>query len=174
MNKNHLVLIFITIILLSLILFNFNKPDKMEIKSSAFSNKDNIPSKYTCDGENISPPLDITGIPKDTKSLVLIVDDPDAPTKVWVHWVVWNILTDSLSILEDTAPIRAVQGVNDFGNNNYGGPCPPSGNHRYMFKLYALDAFLEIPETSEKQDVETAMEGHIIEKQVLQGNYAQA
>ena len=146
--------------------------EKMNLTSPVFENNGNIPSKYSCDGDNINPPLKIADIPENAKSLVLIVDDPDAPSKTWVHWVLWNIPGNTKTIDENKIPNDAVQGVNDFGKNNYGGPCPPSSTHRYFFKLYALNTFLEIPKSSTKQDIEKAMKNHIIAETKLIGKYS--
>jgi len=143
----------------------------LKLTSTAFENNKRIPAKYTCDGDDISPPLKIEGVPENAKSLVLIVDDPDAPIGTWVHWVVWNIPIVS-EIKENSVPAGAVQGLNDFKKHDYGGPCPPSGTHRYMFKLYALDITLDINENSEKQDVENAIKGHILAQTKLIGLYS--
>ena len=145
----------------------------MIIKSSAFQNKELIPSKYTCDGEDINPPLEIEGVPEEAKSLVLIVDDPDAPMGTWVHWVVWNISPEIKHIGEDSIPAAAgaQEGMTDFGRPGYGGPCPPSGTHRYFFKLYALDTELDLPASARKEDVEEAMKGHILDSATLVGLY---
>ncbi|MCJ7804181.1 YbhB/YbcL family Raf kinase inhibitor-like protein [Patescibacteria group bacterium] len=130
-----------------------------------------IPQKYTCDGENINPPLQITDVPSSAQSLVLIVDDPDAPSGDWVHWLVWNINPETKLITENESPKEAIQGTNDFGKQNYGGPCPPSGTHRYQFKIYALDTILNLSSSSRKKDLETAMENHILDKGILIGLY---
>ncbi len=143
----------------------------MKITSSAFDNNQMMPSKYTCDGENISPPLEITQIPEKAKSLVLIVDDPDAPSGDWVHWLVWNIEPSTGEIGEKQIPSGATAGTNDFGKQAYGGPCPPSGTHRYQFKLYALDTNLDISASSKKIDLENSMQGHILDSDVLVGLY---
>lgn len=143
----------------------------MTISSSAFDNTGSIPAKYTCDAQDVNPPLNFGDISNEAKSLALIVDDPDAPVGVWNHWLVWNISPDVASIEENSIPERAVAGKNDFGNNNYGGPCPPSGTHRYRFKLFALDTELDIPETSKQKDVEAAIEGHILGQTTLVGTY---
>ncbi len=143
----------------------------MKLTSSVFENKGSIPSKYTCDGEDINPPLNLSDVPDDTESLVLIVDDPDAPGKTWDHWIVWNIPATVSEIEEDSVPEGAVQGMNDFGKQPYGGPCPPSGTHNYHFKLYALDAELNLDSSVKKQDVFKAMEGHILEEAELVGKY---
>ncbi len=128
-----------------------------------------IPRRHTCDGENVSPPLAIEDVPPGAKSLALIVDDPDAPAKVWVHWVMFDIPVQA-GIAEGARPGR--QGINDFGKKGYGGPCPPSGTHRYFFKLYALDRNLGLPEGSTKQQVEKAMAGHILGQAELMGRYS--
>ena len=140
----------------------------MQLKSPNFDNNRVIPSKFTCQGEDINPELIIENIPDGTKSLVLIVDDPDAPNRTWDHWVMWNIPLIS-KIEENSAP--GIQGLNDFGQHNYGGPCPPSGKHRYMFKLFALDVELSIDGNSKKNDVEKAMESHILDQSLLVGLY---
>lgn len=142
--------------------------EKMVIASPVFENKEFIPSKYACDGEDVNPPLTIEGMPKKTKSLVLIVDDPDAPSGTWDHWIVWDILPVN-EIEEDSVP--GVEGTNDFNKQSYGGPCPPSGTHRYFFKVYALDAKLNLDQGSRKADVQEAMEGHMIAKGELVGLY---
>lgn len=148
------------------------KEHGLKITSSVFEHNKNIPSKYTCDGENINPPLTITGIPGAAQSLVLICDDPDAPSKTWVHWVVWNIPITMKEIAKHSVP--GIEGITDFGSKGYGGPCPPSGTHRYFFKIYALDTTLNLPANSTKKDVEKAMKGHIIEQAELIGLYKRA
>jgi Raf kinase inhibitor-like YbhB/YbcL family protein len=142
---------------------------KLNVTSPAFHNHGNIPVQYTVDGDNLSPPLEIEGIPENAQSLVIIVDDPDAPKKTWVHWVVWNIPIVK-KIYEDNAP--GVQGLNDFMGHNYGGPAPPSGTHRYFFKVYALDTKLNLEQRSRKEDVEKAMEGHILAMGQMVGMYS--
>lgn len=143
----------------------------MKLTSPAFENNGFIPSKYTCDGEDINPPLEIQDVPEKAKSLVLIVDDPDAPMGTWVHWVVWNIDPTTEKIEENQVPEGAVEGLNDFKKHSYGGPCPPSGTHHYHFKLYALNKTLEIDSSSEKEDVEKAMADSIIAQAELVGLY---
>jgi len=142
--------------------------ETMKITSPAFKHNEMIPRKYTCQGDDINPPLNLEGIPANTKSLVLIVDDPDAPMGTWVHWVVFDIPVVG-SIIEDSIPGK--QGYNDFGRNNYGGPCPPSGTHRYFFKLYALDTILNLKEGIKKQDLEKVMVGHILDEDEIIGLY---
>ncbi len=143
---------------------------ELELRSRAFENEADIPDKYTCMGEDINPPFDISGIPENTRSLVLIIDDPDAPTGTWDHWIVFNI-RPVFKIEENSVPEGAVQGVNDFGRNSYGGPCPPQGTHRYMFKLYALGITLNLDSSAKKIDVETAMKGHLLAETKLVGLY---
>lgn len=142
----------------------------MEISSPAFENNQNIPTKYTCDAEDVSPPLNISDIPEGTKSLALIVDDPDAPAKVWVHWTAWNMPATTTS-LNESVPPPGTEGTTDFGKTGWGGPCPPSGTHRYFFKLYALDTKLDLAPTSTKEDLVKAMEGHILAEAELIGLY---
>jgi len=139
----------------------------LKVTSPAFSEGEKIPAKYTCDGENVNPELDIEGIPDGTKSLAIIVDDPDAPRGDWVHWVVFNILPTA-KIEEDSTP--GTEGMNDFKKTSYGGPCPPSGSHRYFFRVYALDAKLNLDFTT-KADLEMAMKGHILAKGELMGKF---
>lgn len=140
----------------------------MQIKSSAFLHEKPIPKKYTCQGEDLNPPLEIQDIPKEAKSLVLIVDDPDAPRRTFVHWVVYNIPPQK-SIKEKSIP--GTLGMNDFQRQSYGGPCPPLGLHRYFFKLYAVDALLPLKEGATKEQVEKAMQGHILAQASLVGLY---
>lgn len=145
----------------------------LAIKSSAFNEGGSIPSQYTCDGEDISPPLSWQDEPKNTKSFVLIVDDPDAPVGNWVHWILFNIpeaiheLSENLSSL----PNGAQFGKNSWEKSTYGGPCPPNGEHRYFFKLYALDTLLNLPAGATKSQIESAMRGHIIATAKLLGKY---
>lgn len=143
----------------------------MKLSSPAFEHNKEISSRFTCDGENINPPLLISDVPIGTKSFVLVNDDPDAPGGIWVHWTVWNITPDTKEIKENSMPEGAEEGVTDFGKAGYGGPCPPSGTHRYFFKLYALDTMLELPPTAKASDVEKTMTGHILAKAVLVGLY---
>jgi len=143
----------------------------IQIKSPAFINGDFIPEKYTCDGMDINPPFDINNIPAYTKTLALIADDPDAPMGTWIHWVVWNIpLLNRIS--EDSSP--GIEGVTSFHKNKYGGPCPPSGIHRYYFRFYALDAVLNLPVSTDKAGLEKAMSGHILSSGEIMGRYKRA
>ena len=144
---------------------------KMKITSSAFQQGANIPSKFTCDGSDTSPPLQITGIPSNAKTLVLIADDPDAPGGLFTHWLVWNLPPQTSSIAEGSSP-RGVQGANDFGKSGYRGPCPPPGTHRYSFKVFALDRELDLRSGAKRSQVDNAMKGHIIAQGELVGRYA--
>jgi Raf kinase inhibitor-like YbhB/YbcL family protein len=148
-----------------------NNENMLNITSPAFLSNETIPAKYTCDGADINPPLMFGGIPEKAKSLVLIVDDPDASAGNWNHWVFWNVDPKVTAIVEDSIPSGAVLGTNSFGRLTYGGPCPPSGTHRYFFKLYALDTMLDLPEGSKKDDLEKAMGSHILEEANLIGRY---
>jgi len=140
----------------------------MKLTSSEFDNNHFMPGKFTCEGEDINPSLLIEMIPSGTKSLTLIVDDPDAPGGTWVHWVVYDIPI-AFRIEEDDIPGK--QGINDFRRKDYGGPCPPSGTHRYFFKVYALDKMLELDEGISKADLEKAIQGHVLERAELIGLY---
>ncbi len=149
----------------------------MHLRTYSFRDGSNISPRHTCDGANVNPVLVIEDAPNEAKSLVLIVDDPDATGgTTFTHWLLWNIPSKTEEIREREAPKGAVEGRNDFGNEEYSGPCPPRGSrpHRYMFKLYALDTLLDIPKSSEKGKVERAMEGHIIEQTKITGLYARA
>ncbi len=142
----------------------------MKIKS-VFGNNEKIPSKYTCEGDNVNPPLEIIGIPRGTKSLVLIMDDPDVPIGNWDHWIVLNINPSVKEIEENSVPTGGIQVKNSWGRNNYGGPCPPIGVHRYFFKLYALNITLNLDSSAKKEDIEKAMQGFILDKAELVGKY---
>jgi len=146
------------------------------VTSSAFAAEGMIPQQYTCDGEDISPPLFFEGIPPETKSLAIIADDPDAPMGTWVHWVVYNLPPETKEMGEKIPPDEKLEnggrhGVTDFGRFGYGGPCPPSGTHRYFFKVYALDKMLDLSGQVTKKDLVNAMEGHILAEGELMGKY---
>lgn len=147
------------------------------IIESVFAHQQTIPSKYTCEGENISPPLRFLQVPSTAKSLVLIVDDPDAPKGIFDHWIMWNIPADVKEIKEGAnekylAGLHVMQGSNGYKSLQYKGPCPPPGKpHRYFFKLYALDTVLELNQGASKSEVEKGMTGHIIDKTELIGTY---
>lgn len=147
----------------------------MKIQSTAFKEGEKIPSKFTCDGENVSPELSWNDFPESTKTFALIVDDPDAPGGTFVHWVVYNIPSNVTSFPEETTsnnlPVGAKQGTNHFGDNDYGGPCPPAGTHRYYFKLYALDSEIQLKAGAGKRDLLKAIEGHKVAEAQLMGKY---
>jgi len=143
----------------------------MTITSPAFRNGEFIPPKFTCDGADVNPALIIGNVPPEAKSLALIMDDPDAPGGMWVHWVVWNIDAKTREIKENSVPPGAKLGVNDFRKAPYGGPCPPPGTHRYFFKLYALDELLDLGSVTTKGALEKAMKGHILAQAELLGRY---
>ena len=150
---------------------------KFVLTSSAFKEGESIPGKYTCDGEDISPPLSWTSAPAGTKCFALVVDDPDAPGGTWVHWVVFDIPPGVSSLREnvlpnDELPDGTLQGKNDFRKIGYGGPCPPGGTHRYFFKLYALDEVLPLKAGITKADLVKAMDGHIMAQTQLMGRYS--
>jgi len=163
----------------SLIILWGNAAMAMTLKSPAFQQNGHIPSKYTCEGEDVSPPLAWEGAPNGAKSLVLIIDDPDAPDPkapkmVWVHWVVYNMPPDTKSLPENAGKARlpqgALLGLNDFKKTGYGGPCPPIGRHRYFHKLYALDITLDLRDATKSQ-IERAMRGHVLANAELIGTY---
>lgn len=150
------------------------------LRCSAFSGGGAIPARYTCDGEDVSPPLIWSGLPENTKSLALIVDDPDAPDPAapkmtWVHWILYNIPTDSGGLAEgiapDALPRGTLEGINDWKRTGYGGPCPPIGRHRYFHKLYALDCVLPVLQPASKAALETALAGHVLAQSEIVGTY---
>lgn len=146
--------------------------EHFRLSSPAFRHNDHIPARFTCDGANVNPELIIENVPKGTKSLTLIMEDPDAPAGLWVHWAVWNINPNIGKLAEHAEPRESVIGKNSWGHNQYGGPCPPSGTHRYMFRLFALDTIIDIPGTSGRKELEKAMEGHVLSEALLTGLYA--
>lgn len=152
---------------------NENIMATLTLKSSAFKDGEIIPTRFTCEGENVNPLLEIRNAPEGTKSFVLLMDDPDAPSKTWVHWVVWNIEPKTQYISEDSLPGSALQGTNSSNTQKYIGPCPPKGDkpHHYHFKLYALDTDLNLAEGAKKEEVEKAMAGHILGQTLLTGLY---
>ena len=178
MKSNYfLIYILILIFIISCVKQNIEKIEnqqtgvvEMKLTSSAFTHNGQIPSEFTCDSSDSSPPLTISDAPPNAKSLVLIMDDPDAPVGTWDHWIVFNIPPTTKQIPQDTEP-NGLGGKNSWGKTGYGGPCPPSGTHRYFFKLYALDTKLNLPEGSTKKQIEAAMQGHILAKAELIGTY---
>ena len=146
----------------------------MNISSQAFGHKQLIPVKYTCEGANASPPLMFSGMPGNTASLALIMDDPDAPSGTYTHWVVYNMTRLVTGIPENGMPPSGMQGANSAGRARYDGPCPPSGTHRYVFHLYALDKPLQLQPGASRQTLEAAMRGHILDRAELTGLYQKA
>ncbi len=144
----------------------------MRLSSPDFKEGEKIPERFTCEGKDVSPTLKIKGVPKEAKSLVVIVEDRDAPGGNFTHWLMWNVVPNLTEIVANKPPSGAVQGVNDFGKNKYSGPCPPPGIHRYHFKLYALDTALDLPSKSKRKAVDSATKGHIIAEATLMGSYA--
>jgi len=144
---------------------------KMKITSPAFQEGGNIPSKFTCDGGDTSPPLQVAEVPSGAKSLVLVADDPDAPSGLFTHWIAWNISPQTNAIAEGSTP-KGVHGTNDFGKSGYGGPCPPSGTHRYYFKIFALDRELDLPAGARRRQLDAAMKGHVVAQGELMGRYS--
>jgi Raf kinase inhibitor-like YbhB/YbcL family protein len=161
----------VSVILVAAIASHSAGEAKMKITSSAFQQGAEIPSKFSCDGANTSPPLQISDVPAGAKSLALIVDDPDAPSGLFTHWMVWNISLQTSAIAEGGAP-KGSQGTNDFGKSGYGGPCPPSGTHRYYFRVFALDRELDLPAGAKRSQVDAAMKGHVIAQGELMGKYS--
>ncbi|MDR4508616.1 MAG: YbhB/YbcL family Raf kinase inhibitor-like protein [Candidatus Brocadiaceae bacterium] len=149
---------------------------EIEVKSAAFDEGGMIPKKYTCDGEDISPPLSWSAVPSGTKSIALISDDPDAPMGTWVHWVLYDLPANIQELPENIPSLKmlengAKQGITDFGTIGYGGPCPPGGTHRYYFKLYALNKKLDLKAGITKKQLLEAMKGHILAEGQLMGKY---
>lgn len=147
----------------------------MQLTSPSFEHEGTIPRKYTCEGENVVPPLKIRGVPEDAVSLVLIMDDPDVPLALredgmWDHWIVYDIPPATTEIREGEEP-EGTHGLGTADNLDYFGPCPPDTEHRYYFKLYALDTRLDLPERASKQQVEQAMQGHVLDQTELMGRY---
>jgi len=150
-------------------------PMALSLVSPAFAPGGLIPVRYTCEGGDSSPPLIIEGAPDGTKSLVLTMDDPDAPVGTWAHWVLYNIPPETTEIAENVAPPGTLIGLNSWNKNDYGGPCPPDKEHRYIFKLYALDTMLDLPpESTTKEILEETLQGHVLAEAELIGRYDKA
>jgi Raf kinase inhibitor-like YbhB/YbcL family protein len=148
----------------------------IKLTSFAFADSQPVPRQYTCNGINISPPLEWTGIPKSAKTIAIVADDPDAPGGTWVHWVIYNLPADTIGMVENLPTTEDLkgggfQGTNDFEKIGYGGPCPPSGTHRYFFKIYSLDTELPLKAGATKVEVEKAMAGHVVAQGQLMGTY---
>ncbi len=150
---------------------------QIQLTSAAFAYGDKIPVRFTCDGEDVSPPLQWSGTPVETRSFALIMDDPDAPRGTWVHWVLYNLPKEAIELTQmvpalPEMPSGARQGLNSSGTTGYAGPCPPAGNpHRYFFRLYALDILLTLPHGASREDLEHAMSQHIVGQGTLMGTY---
>ena len=148
---------------------------ELNLESSAFSSGGEIPRKHGYKNDNVSPPLKISSVPADTKSLAIVMDDPDAMGavgKVWVHWLIWNIDPNTTEISEGTPPNGSTEGKTDFGKIGYGGPAPPDKRHTYVFKLYALKTIIDLPKGSTKAQLEEAMNGQILDQVILEGTFA--
>ena len=143
----------------------------MKLLSNSFEENGMIPEVYTCKGINISPELHWVEFPPKTKSFCLIMDDPDAPAGNWVHWILINIASSTTAIVENSKPPEAIGGLNSWNKNNYGGPCPPSGTHRYFFKLFALDRMLDAKKNYSKKELLSTMQNHILAEAQLIGKY---
>ncbi|AEG18781.1 YbhB/YbcL family Raf kinase inhibitor-like protein [Methanobacterium paludis] len=149
----------------------------IKVKSTVFGEGNPIPKRYTCDGLNVSPPLEMSGVQESAKSLAIICEDPDAPSGVWTHWVIFNIPPESKTLpegveMDELLEDGSKQGLNDSGMVGYSGPCPPGGTHRYYFRVYALDSKLDLPPRISKQELLNAMEGHVLDKGQLMGLYS--
>lgn len=144
----------------------------MTISSTAFQSHEPIPAEYGYDGKNVNPPLAFSDVPQQAQSLALIVEDPDAPSGIFTHWILYNIAPATLQVQPGGTPIGAQQATNDFGQQAYGGPRPPSGTHRYVFKLFALDTQLDLPSATKRADFQAAIEGHIIDQAELTGTFS--
>jgi len=160
------------IVILTACVFSVVRGTAMELTSIAFKNNGMIPAEYSYHGGNLSPPLAITGVPADTASLALICDDPDAPSGIWVHWVVWNLDPKSIQILKNSLPAGAIVGSNSWGKAEWGGPAPPSGTHHYVFKLYALKKPVSLKPGANAKTLESAIAGNILAECKLVGLYA--
>lgn len=185
MKISRLTWIITTLIILLagffLVRFLNNQPNKvynkgMLLTSPVFTNERAIPKQYTCDGGDMNPELKISAVPEQAKSLVLIMNDPDAPAGTWTHWLVWNLPPDTETIAEGASdakklPAGAVEGTTSFGKVGWGGPCPHDGEHRYYFKLFALDTMLDLPESTTEQELTQAINGHILDQAELMGRY---
>ncbi|MFA4871594.1 MAG: YbhB/YbcL family Raf kinase inhibitor-like protein [Patescibacteria group bacterium] len=183
MKKNTIILIITALAVIAGIFFIFQrsanhknliqnfKLGNMKLTSPAFEPNQSLPAQYTCGGKNVNPPLAISGVPDGAKGLALMVDDPDSPSGDFVHWLVWNISSDTREITENSVPSGAAVGINDFGRSTYDGPCPPSGVHRYNFKLYALSDNLVLDENTDKNKFKEALGDRVIEQAVLTGLY---
>ncbi len=168
---NSMFRIVLALVLAFALIRSASAAEEISISSVAFRSGEKIPEQFSCKGANISPPLQFPGVPPAARSLVLIVDDPDAPGGLFTHWLVWNIEPTTRQIAEKSSPAGAVQGTNDFGKTGYGGPCPPSGTHRYFFRIFALDQKLDLKSGAKRKELDRAMAGHIIARGELMGRF---
>jgi Raf kinase inhibitor-like YbhB/YbcL family protein len=153
-----------------------DRKSEIKVTSAAFNEGQPIPRQYTCDGVNVSPPLEWSGVPKTAKTIAIIADDPDAPAGTWVHWVLYNLPAENIGFVEnvpatENLKVGGFQGKNDFEKIGYGGPCPPSGTHRYFFKMYAVDGELALKAGANGAELEKALQGHIVSQGQLMGTY---
>jgi Raf kinase inhibitor-like YbhB/YbcL family protein len=163
--------ILVVIIILTSVLSACVQKLSMKITSPVFQNNDYLPDRFTCNGQNINPPIFISETPLNTKSLVLIVDDPDAPTGTWTHWLVWNIRSDTQEILENSVPKDAFEGITSWGKPGYNGPCPPTSVHRYFFRIFALDTVLDLRPLATVDQLLMAIQNHIVAKAEIIAKY---
>jgi Raf kinase inhibitor-like YbhB/YbcL family protein len=171
MKRIFFVLIFVILFVCTAMAEEVTQARKFKISSPAFENSGTIPKKYGCEGDNVNPPLMIENVPPGTKSMSLIFDDQDAPGGSYVHWVLWNIDPGTKEIKENLVPVGAVEGINGFKKQNYGGPCPPTRPHRYVFRFFALDTVLSLTSNATKSNLEKAMKGHLLGETQLKGTY---
>ena len=175
-GKRRETLMLVLVVMITAVLPLYAKEAKtmtqMKMTSPAFVNSKPMPSIFSCDGMNVSPPIAIEGVPPEAKSLALVMDDPDAPAGVWVHWLLWNIDPASGEIPQGRVPVGAEQGVNSWQRLGYAGPCPPSGTHRYYFRLFALKERLQLPPSAGRKDLDRAMQGKILARCEMVGLYS--
>lgn len=171
-SARWILMLFPMLVLLTISSLNAKEVRKMNLTSPEFQNGKHIPTVFSCKGDDVNPPLVIEGVPAEAKSLALIMDDPDAPVGTWVHWVMWNIEPSTRQIAKASVPPGAQEGTNSWQRRNYGGPCPPSGTHRYFFHLYALKEKLNLPTSTTSKDLEHAMQGKILAKCELMGTFS--
>ena len=152
--------------------FAANASAQINVSSAAFQAGGTIPARFTCKGANLNPPLQFQGIPKAAKSLVLIVDDPDAPGGLFTHWLIWNIDPGTTQLREKSVPVGAIEGTNDFGKRGYGGPCPPSGTHRYYFRVFALDQKMDLKSGAKRSAVDRALKDHVLARGELMARFS--
>jgi len=165
---------FIPLVLLVVSVVGRAEAGGFSISSPDFAEGGSIPARFTCEGEDVSPALNIAGVPAGTRTLALVVEDPDAPSGTFTHWIVWNISVGVTRLAAGGLPAGAQQGTNEFGNVGYNGPCPPSGTHRYYFRLSALDAPLRLAPGASREDFDAAIKGHVVASAEVMGRYAKS